>query len=78
MVAGGYRGGNLGGDPGCDCHGAGGGGGGSNHVSSVSTSSRTQAGNYGTVAESSHPFRNNAGNRNGGTGRIVIGYEIQG
>jgi hypothetical protein len=29
------------------------------------------------VAESSHPFRNNAGNRNGGTGRIVIGYDIQ-
>ncbi len=72
-----YRGGNIGGDPGCDCHGAGGGGGGSNHVSGVATSSRTQAGNYGTVAESSHPFRNNAGNRNGGTGRIVIGYDIQ-
>jgi hypothetical protein len=46
-------------------------------VSGVAISSRTQAGNYGTVAESSHPFRNNAGNRNGGTGRIVIGYERQ-
>ena len=55
----------------------GGGGGGSNFVIGSALSSRTAAGNYGTPGESSHGFRNGAGQRNGGTGRIVIGYERQ-
>ena len=54
-----------------------GGGGGSNFVIGSAISSSTAAGNYGTTGNSGHPFRNNAGNRNGGTGRMVIGYERQ-
>ena len=63
--------------PGGGDRGAAGGGGGSNFVIGSALSSRTAAGNYGTPGESSHGFRNGAGQRNGGTGRIVIGYERQ-